>query len=192
MARSGSRSDWERRLIAQRQEYEERAKARQARNKERGQDPEQEHRDSQQRTADEQTAAVCKQVTALDEVLTAALKRPALSLERMMVVPEMPPFDPGPQGQASPPPQWHDFAPPPPQGLGRLLHGPRHRSLTARARKRFDVAQAEHGQQMSQQGKALASARAEYDQAHTQHRAKAAERNAYLASRQSAVGGRRP
>jgi restriction system protein len=187
MARSGSLAAWEQRLAAQRREDDRLARERRQRDNEQGRLRLQEHRESQQQAADEKTAAVQEQMKALDEVLTSVLPLRPLSFDRLMTVPRTPEFDPGPLAPALPAPDWKEFAPVPPAGLGRLLGvtGRPARQMTE-ARTRFEAAQAEHRKQTAERRRALAAAKARYDRKVTEERAKAVARNAYVTSRQSA------
>ncbi len=193
MPRSGSLSDWERRLAAQHREEQKLARERRQQEKEKDKARQQEHLESQQRAAEEQTAAVQEQLDGLDEVLTSVLALPPVSFDRLMVTPRTPPFDPGPLGVAVPGPDWSDFAPARPGGLRRLL-GPftggaaRHKRQTEQAQSRFEAAAAEHRKQESQRQRALAAAKAKYHGKVTEERARVAARNAYVAERQSACG----
>ena len=187
MARSGNLAAWEQRLAAQRREDDRLARERRQRDNEKERLRQQEHRESQQQAADEKTAAVQERMKALDEVLTSVLPLRPLSFDRLMAVPRTPEFDPGPLGPALPAPDWNDFAPDPPAGLGRLLGvTPRPARRMAEARARFEAAQAEHERRESERRRALAAAKARYDRKVTQERAKAVARNAYVTSRQSA------
>jgi restriction system protein len=191
MARNGSLSEWERRLAAQRREDERLARERRQRDKDQDKARQQEHHEARQRAADEQTAAVREQLERLDEVLTSVLSLPPMSFGRLMSTPRTPEFDPGPLGVAVPGPDWSDFAPAEPRGLGpflgRLLgRGARRRRQTAQARSRFEAAVAEHRQRESQRRQALAVARAKYHGKLSEERARAAARNAYVAGRQTA------
>ena len=138
-----------------------------------------------------QSAALQERMKALDEVLTSVLPLRPLSFDRLMAVPRTPEFDPGPLGPALPAPDWNDFAPDPPAGLGRLLGvtGRSGRQMTE-ARTRFEAAQAEHLEQTAERRRALAAAKARYDRKVTEERAKAVARNAYVTSRQSAFAAR--
>jgi restriction system protein len=187
MARSGSLSEWERHLAAQRQEDERLARERRRQEKDQEKARQQEHLESQQRAADEKTAAVQKQITMLDEVLTSVLPLTPLSFDRLMASPRARHFDPGPLGLAPPVPDWSDFAPIQPRGLSRFLGGAaRYERQMAEARSRFQAAQSERRQRESERQQALAVAKAQYHQKVTEERAKAAARNAYIARRQSA------
>ena len=187
MARSGSLAALEQRLAAQRREDDRLARERRQRDNEQEKLRQQEHRESQQRAADEKTAAVQERVKALDEVLAGVLPLRPLSFDRLMAVPRTPEFDPGPLGAALPAPDWNDFAPDPPAGLGRLLNVTTRpgRQMTE-ARTRFEAAQADHQRSESERRRALAAAKARYDRKVTEERAKAVARNAYVISRQSA------
>jgi restriction system protein len=149
-------------------------------------DHQQQHLESQQRTVDEMTAAVERQVKALDEMLTRALRLAPLSFESLMVSSATPRFDPGPLGLPLALPSWGDFAPIQPSRLGRFFRVGRHARQVAAARTRFEAAQSEHLRKESDRQRALAVAKARYDQEVTEERARAAKRNAYITDRQSA------
>jgi restriction system protein len=185
MPRSGSLSDFERRLVAQRREDDRLDREQRRQDKEREKARQQEHLESRQREADEKNAAVQEQVKILEEILTGILPRPALTFERLMAAPKVPLFDPGELGQVLAAPDWSEFAPAPPQGLNRLLRA-RYTDQLAQARGRFQAAEAEHKLRESQRRQALAVAKASYHQKVTQERARVARRNAYVAGRQSA------
>jgi restriction system protein len=146
----------------------------------------QQHLESRQRTADEMTAAVERQVKVLDEMLTRALRHPPLSFESLMVSPATPRFDPGPLSLAPAMPSWGDFAPARPGWLDRFLRAGRHARQVAAARARFEAARSEHLRKETDRQRALAVAKARYNQEVTRERARAANRNAYIAERQSA------
>jgi len=137
--------------------------------------------------AEEQTAEVGEQMKTLEEVLSSVLSLRPLSFDRLLTTPRPPEFDPGTLGTAVPAPDWADFAPARPAGLGRFLGGPRrHARQVAEARTRFEAAQEEHLRQESERRRALAIAKAQYDRKVTEERAKVAARNAYVTSRRSA------
>lgn len=189
MPRSGSLSDFERRLAAHRQDEQRLARERRQQEKEKEKARQEEHLEAQQRTADEQNAAVQEQIKSLDEVLTSALALPPMSFDRLTATPRTPAFDPGPLGAAAPAPDWRDFAPAEPRGLGRLFGGAaRYRRQSARAQSVFEAAAAEHLQLEQQREQALVVAKAKYHGKVSEERARAAARNAYVARRQSAFG----
>ncbi len=189
MARSGSLAALEQRLAAQRREDDRLAREQRQRAGEQERLRQREHLESQQQAAEEKTAALGERMKALDEVLTGVLPLRPLSFDRLMAVPRTPEFDPGPLAPALPAPDWNEFAPAPPGGLGRLLSvtGRPVRQMTE-ARARFEAAQAEHLEQTAERRRALAAAKARYDRKVTEERAKAVARNAYVTSRQSAFG----
>ena len=185
MPRSGSLSEFERRLAAQRREDDRLDREQRKQDREQEKARQQAHLESRQAEADTMTAAVREQVKILAEVLTSVLPRPAVTFERLMAAPKVAPFDPGELGQVPTVPDWSEFAPVPPQGLNRFLRARYDRQL-AQAQTRFQAAEAEHRQRVSQRRQALAVAKAQYDRMVTQERARAAQRNAYVADRQSA------
>jgi restriction system protein len=187
MARSGSIAQFEQRLAAQRREEDRQARERRQREKDQDRIREQEHLESQQGAAEEQTAEVEERMKTLEEVLSSVLSLRPLSFDRLLTTPRAPEFDPGPAGTPLPAPDWADFAPVPPTGLGRFLGGSRrHARQVAEARTRFEAAQEEHLHQESERGRALAIAKAQYDRKVTEERAKVAARNAYVTGRRSA------
>jgi restriction system protein len=187
MARSGSLAALEQRLAAQRREDDRLARERRQRDSEQERLRQQEHRESLQQAADEKTAAVQERMKTLDEVLTSVLALRPLSFDRLMAVPRTPDFDPGSLGDALPAPDWNDFAPAQPGGLGRLLSvAVRQGRQLAEARAHFEAAQAEHQRGESERRQALAAAKARYDRKVTEERAKAVARNAYVTRRRSA------
>jgi restriction system protein len=191
MARSGSLSEFERRLAEQRREDDRLDREQRKQDREQEKARQQAHLESRQAEADTMTAAVQDQVKVLAEVLTSVLPRPALTFERLMTAPKVAPFDPGELGQMPAAPDWSEFAPVPPQGLNRLLRARYDRQLE-QAQARFQAAEAEHRQRAAQRRQALAVAKAEYDRMVTQERARAVQRNAYVAERQSAFAAGDP
>jgi restriction system protein len=193
MPRSGSLSDWERRLAAHHQDEQRLARERRQQEKQKEKARQEEHLEAQQRAADEQNAAVHEQIKSLDEVLTSVLALPPMSFDRLMATPRTPAFDPGPLGAAAPAPDWRDFAPAEPRGLRHLLGlftgaGARRGRQTAQAQILFEAATAEHRQDEQQRQQALVAAKAKYHGKVTEERARAAARNAYVAGRQSKAG----
>ena len=187
MARSGSLAALEQRLAAQRREDERLGRERRQRDKEQDKVRQQEHLESQQRAAEAKTAAVQERMKVLDEVLTSVLPLRPLSFGQLMAAPRTPDFDPGPLGPALPAPDWNDFAPVAPAGLGRFVGAlARQGRQVAEARTRFEAAQADHEHTESQRRQALAAAKARYDRKVTEERAKAVARNAYVTGRQAA------
>ena len=191
MARSTSLSEFELRLAAQRREDDRRDREQRKQDREHEKARQRAQLESRQREADTMTAAVQEQVKILAEVLTSVLPRPALTFERLMAAPKVAPFDPGELGQVMAAPDWSEFAPVPPQGLNRFLRARYDRQL-AQAQGRFQAAEAEHRQRVSQRRQALAVAKATYDRKVTQERARTARRNAYVADRESAFAAGDP
>src|ERR1035437_1164728 len=135
MARRGSLSDFERRLVTQRREDDRLDREQRRQDKEREKVRQQEQVEARQREAEEKTAAVQERVKILEEILTGILPRPALTFERLMAVPKVPPFDPGELGQVLAAPGWSEFAPVPPPGPPPPL-GARLSCVAAPARRR--------------------------------------------------------
>jgi restriction system protein len=120
----------------------------------------------------------------LDDILTSALRREPYSFERLVVTAATPPFEPGALAAAAPAPNWDDYAPPRPGGIGRVMR--RYGAQVAAAQEQFAAAQAEHEHQEAERLRALAVAKAKYDRAVTAHRAKLVKRNALVAAQRKA------
>ena len=187
MARSGSRSEWERQQAAQRREAERWAREQSRLAKEREKQLHQQHLEAQQRAADAKATAVERQIKVLDEVLTSILPLPPSSFERLQIVPKIPDFDPGPLGIASPMLDWNEYAPIEPSGLGRMFGGAaRYERRTAEARIRYEAAMSEYRQREDQRQRALAAAKTEHERKVADIRAKAAEQNTAIDTRRAA------
>jgi len=193
MARSGSRSQWERQMAAQRREAERQAREQTRLAKELEKARQQRHIESRQRVADLKTAEVERQIKMLDEVLTSILRLPVLTFDSLTVTPELPHFDPGSLGTAEPAPDWDDYEPPEPGGLSRLFGGAaRYERQTAEARARFDAAMTEYRQREGERRRALSAARAAHERKLTDVRAQAAARNAEVDVRRAAFAAGDP
>ena len=145
------------------------------------------HLASQQQTADDRTADLDRQVKVLDGLLTDSLPRPPLTFQQLKVSPSISRFDPGPSGTSAPEPEWAQYAPPEPKGLGRLLGGStRYEREMMAAQEQFEAAKLQHRQAEEQRLRALASARAEHEHVVAEERAKAAAQNADIEARQAA------
>ena len=164
MPGGGGRSEWERRMAAQRREAERQAKeqARLARERERA--AKEAHLLAQQGVAEAKSAAVEQRVRDLDEVLASALPRRPVSFSGLTAPSAPPRFEPGVLAAGNPPPGWADFAPADPKGLARIFGGnSRHAREVAEAQVRFDVAVEAHAQAEAARQRALANAKAAYD-----------------------------
>ena len=187
MARSSGRSEWERRQAAQRKAAEQWAREQARLLKEQEKVHRQQHLESQQRTADANTAAVDRQIRALDELLTSILPVAPLSFDRLKVVPKASSFDPSPLTIAHPAPDWKKYAPIEPGGLSRLFGGAaRHERQTAEAQSRFEADLSQYRQQEGERQRTLASAKAEHDRKVANIRFKAAAENAVIEARRAA------
>lgn len=193
MARSGSRSQWERQMAVQRREAERQAREQARLAKELEKARQQQHIDSQQRAAELKTAEVEKQIKTLDEVLTSILPLPVLAFDSLKATSVLPRFDPGSLGTAEPAPDWDDYEPPEPGGLSRLFGGSaRYERQTAEARVRFDAAMTEYRQREGQRQRALSAVRTAHERKLADVRAKAAARNAEVEARRAAFAAGDP
>jgi restriction system protein len=160
----GGRSEWERRMAAQRREAERQAKEQARLAREREKAAKEAHLLAQQGAAEAKTAAVEQQIRDLDEVLASALPRHPVSFSGLMAPSAPPRFEPGALAAGNPPPDWADFAPVDPKGLARIFGGnSRHAREVAEAQVRFDVAVKAHAQAEAARQRALANAKAAYD-----------------------------
>lgn len=161
MPDDGGRSEWERRMAAQRREAErqEKEKARLAREREKAR--KEAHLAAQQSTAEAKTAAVEQQDKDLDEVLASVLSQRPVSFASLMAPSAPPRFEPGALAAGNPRPDWTDFVPPESKGLARIFGGnARHAREVAEAQARFDTAVKAHAQAEVDRQRALTNARA--------------------------------
>jgi restriction system protein len=181
MPQGGSQSEWQRLQAAQRRDAERRARDKAKLAKEA-------YLASQLQAAEDKTADLDRKVRVLDAVLTDSLSCPPLAFQQLKTSPNIPSFDPGPLGTAAPEPEWVDYAPIEPKGLGRLFGGAaRHEREMAAAQGRFEAAKLQHRLDEDQRQRALALARADYEREAADVRAKAAAHNADVEARQAAV-----
>ncbi len=186
MPQGGGRSEWQRLQAAQRRDAERRARERAKLAKEA-------HLASQQQAVEDKTAELDRQIRGLDGVLTDSLPCPTLNFQQLKITPDIPRFDPGPLGAAIPEPEWIDYAPIEPKGLGRLFGGSaRHEREMTAAQSRFEAAQSQHRHNEDQRQQALASAKAEHEREVAEARTKAAAYNAGIDARQTAFASGEP
>jgi len=88
-----------------------------------------------------------------------------LDFETLKVEPEIPPFQPGTLGIATPPPKIEMFMPPSLSGVGRLLPGAKakHAESVETAQRTFESETAAHAERERQREMALAEARAAHE-----------------------------
>jgi restriction system protein len=186
MPQDGGQSDWQRRQAEQRREAEQRKREQAKLAKE-------QYLASQQQTADDRTADLDRQVRVLDELLTDSLSWPPLTFQQLKVSPRISRFDPGPVGVSAAAPEWADYAPAEPGGLGRLFGGSaRYEREMAAAQEQFKDATRLHSQAEEQRLRALASARTEHEREVADERAKAAAQNADIEARLAAFASGDP
>lgn len=146
--------------------------------------------DDLERAARDKTAAVERQIKALDEMLATGLRRPSVTFESLQIPPAAAEFDPGPLGTAHSEPRWSEFAPAHRAGPGRLFRAGRHRREISAARARFDAARDEQLRQETERQRAIGVAKAKHDREVTEQRAEAAKHNMRVAGRQEAFARR--
>lgn len=102
----------------------------------------------------------------LDNLLAATLDvDDYIDLRRLRRTVEHPPFDPGALGSPLPPPDWRQFAPPPPNGLSKLFGGQaKYQQQLAAAQQAFGQAQAQHAAAEAERQRRLAAAHQRYQQ----------------------------
>src|ERR1022692_1333069 len=95
------------------------------------------------------TRAIERRVAELDSLLRSSLARnPDISFDSLRVTATVPPLNLGPLADPVLAPEWADFAPAPPSGLGRLLGGSqRYQASYEAAERAFGRAQADHQEQ---------------------------------------------
>jgi restriction system protein len=193
MAGSGSRSEWQRMQAAQRREAERQAREQERLAKEQQKAEQHQYLEGRQRLAEDQAAAIDRQVRTLDEALTSILPLQPLTFDRLKVVPQLPAFNPGSLGTAQPAPDWSAYAPPEPGGLNRLFGGAARRERqVAEARAQFDAAMASYQQQENQRQRALTRAKTGHDRMVADERSKAAAANAVIQGHQAAFATGQP
>jgi len=106
-------------------------------------------------------------IAELDSVLTAGIRQhPLVTFASLKHAPGYPPFDAGGLDRPQPAPDWEQFAPPPPSGLGKLLGGAaRYQREEAAARAAFETELGRHASAEAERRRRLAERRAAYDQA---------------------------
>lgn len=177
------KSDWERSLAADRREAERQAKERAKQEKEREKARKEAHFKAQQRKAEKKTAAVERQIEELDNVLTDALNVSPFSFEQLMEPAVPTKFDAGRLAAEIVGPDWSDYVPEEPKGLGRLFGGSsRYARTLSEARARFDAAVRYHEEQEKVRQRALADA----EKAHKEQLAADRKRIAEVKERQAA------
>jgi restriction system protein len=178
---ASNRSAWERQQAAIRRDLERQAREQARLAKEHEKILRQRHLESQQNTADDMSAKVDRQITALDGILTGVLSLRPLSFDQMRVTARVPAFDPGPIGHPATPPDWTGFAPTVPGALSRMFGGgARHDKQTADAQQRFETAMSSYRDQEALRQHALAAAQAEHERLVAAAHADAAARNVEL------------
>lgn len=145
-----------------------------------------EAREAAQAEAAEKTAAVQRQIKALDEMLSSVTLLEPLSFDRLFVTPAAAKFDPGQLGVAAAAPVWESYAPARPAGLRRLTGRSRYKQRLDRARAEYENARTAYLRAESQRGRALAAAKAKHDREVTGDHARAAAQNAEIARRRAA------
>jgi restriction system protein len=136
--------------------------------------------------AAEKSAAVRRQIKALDEMLNNIGVLEPFSFDRLVVKPTVARFNPGPLGVALAAPNWESHAPPRPAGLRRLTGRSRYKRLLDRARAEYENARTAYLRAESARGRALTAAKAEHDREVTEEHARAVARNAEVARRRLA------
>ncbi len=131
-----------------------------------------------------EAAAMAEDVRAciaeLDGLLKAGIReRPVVTFPSLRRTDAYPAFDAGHWGKQLPPPEWEDFAPAEPSGLGKVFGGrARFEGQLKAARAAYDRAVEQHTAAESDRRRQLAEQRAAYAKAAAAHAAAAAEHNA--------------
>jgi restriction system protein len=189
LARTSTRSEWERQQAALRREMERQARERTRLAKEREKALRQQYLESQQNSAAVRTSGVDRRIASLDQVLTSILSLSPLSFDQLKLTPQIPDFNPGALVNAEPSPDWNAFAPPSPRVVNRMLGGmTRHERRTSEARDRFEAALSDHHQREANRIQAHAAAKSEYERMAADIRTRAAAHNAEVEARRAAFG----
>ncbi len=111
------------------------------------------------------TSELEARIAELDSVLVAGIgQQPAITFTSLKRPPAFPAFNAGDMERSTPPPQWEQFAPPPPSGLGKLFGGSgRHERQEALARAAYEQARAQHADSEADRRRRLAERRREYE-----------------------------
>jgi restriction system protein len=179
---SGSYRDWEaaRRAEQRAQEQEERLRERQRKAEEREQVIQEATARDEEAAA--KTLAIEHRVSELEGVLRSSLAwdprvKPA-SLRRQVTVPTL---DLGQLAIAIPSPDWLDFEPIPPRGLGRMFGGQqRHEQALETAKRAFREAQVAHQRAEAYRRKQIVDAQRAHDRATAEAQREAAAHNAHI------------
>ena len=107
------------------------------------------------------TEAVEQRVAELESLLRSSLARdPRISFDSLRITATVPPLDLGSLANPFPEPEWADFAPRPPNALGRMLGGKRYQASYEAAERAFVSAQVDHHQRETAREREVAAARA--------------------------------
>lgn len=146
---------------AQRKEQERQRKAQERQGRE-------DYVAQQNESAKRQTQATEERITRLTNILSAALSKPVrpLAFEEMKDKLSLPALDLGPDARPTPPPRWEQFAPEPPNAVGRLFGGTaRYKRDYSLAEKSFEAALERHSQdETARQGRVVKKRRKHAEQ----------------------------
>ena len=129
------------------------------------------------------TEAVERRVAGLESLLRSSLAwDPRISFDSLRVTATIPPLNLGPLVNPIPAPQWADFAPKLPSGLGRMFGGSqRYQASHEAAEREFAGAQADHQRQESARQRQIAETRAAWNMRAADAKRKAEAHNAHVA-----------
>lgn len=136
--------------------------------------------------AAEKSAAVQRQIKALDEMLSSVVQLEPLTFDQLVTRPAIARFDPGPLSVALAAPDWAAYAPAQPTGLARLTGRSRYRRRLAWAQVEYEAARAAYLRAESGRSRAVAAAKAQHDREVTEEHARVAGHNADVARRRLA------
>lgn len=185
MYQGGSRPERDWWQDAQRQE-EERRREEKARRAE-------EHLTVQRRKAADMTAEVDRQIRILDGLLTDSLSASPLTFRQLKITVQLPRFEPGQLGIASPEPEFSQFAPRRPSGMSRLVGGKaRYEHEMRQAERSFAASRTFRRHEEENRRQALAAARARYERDVTEAQARFTPHNIDIDARQAALASGDP
>jgi restriction system protein len=128
------------------------------------------------------TEAVERRVAELESLLRSSLARdPRISFDSLRITAAVPPQELGALAEPVPEPQWADFTPPPPSGLGRMFGGSqRYQASYEAAQHAFASARAAQREQETARQRRVAAARADWNRALADAKRKADASNAHV------------
>jgi restriction system protein len=189
---SGSYRDWEaaRRAEQRAQEHAEKLREKQRNAEEREQAIQEATARDEEAAA--KTLAIEQRVSELEGILRSSLSRsPRIRLASLRRQVSVPPLDLGQLAIAVTPPEWPDFEPIPPRGLGRVFGGQqRYEQALEIAKQEFLEAQEAHQRTEAHRRKQVAEAQRGHERAIAEAEREVAVHNAHIDEMAAGLGQR--